>query len=89
MAATAPAPARPAGCSRTAGLRGAVAAEWTKLVSLRSTWYLLLGAAVLTGVIAPPRVSSPTIRGPHPPDLPSSPNSTAPDWWWRHWRCSR
>ncbi|WP_031032343.1 ABC transporter permease [Streptomyces albus] len=52
MAATAPAPARPAGCSRTAGLRGAVAAEWTKLVSLRSTWYLLLGAAVLTGVIA-------------------------------------
>ncbi|WP_307866058.1 ABC transporter permease [Streptomyces smyrnaeus] len=52
-AALAPPTAAPRGTrSRSAGLRGALAAEWTKLVSLRSTWYLLLGAAVLTGVIA-------------------------------------
>ncbi|MBO8184665.1 ABC transporter permease [Streptomyces sp. DW4-2] len=33
-------------------MRGALAAEWTKLVSLHSTWYLLLGAAALTGTVA-------------------------------------
>ncbi|MBO8193601.1 ABC transporter permease [Streptomyces oryzae] len=38
--------------SLPSALRGAVSAEWTKLVSLRSTWYLLPGAAVLTGTIA-------------------------------------
>ncbi|MDJ1137418.1 ABC transporter permease [Streptomyces iconiensis] len=36
-----------------AGLRGAVAFEWTKLVSLRSTWYLLLAAAVAMALAAP------------------------------------
>lgn len=34
------------------GLRGAVAAEWTKLFSLRSTWYFLLTAAAVMGVTA-------------------------------------
>jgi ABC-2 type transport system permease protein len=40
--------------SRTGGggLRGAVAAEWTKLFSLRSTWYFLLAAAAVMGVTA-------------------------------------
>ncbi|MGP3988668.1 ABC transporter permease [Streptomyces sp. 3N207] len=37
---------------RSTALRWAVAAEWTKLWSLRSTWYLLLGALTLTGLIA-------------------------------------
>ncbi|MEW2218669.1 ABC transporter permease [Streptomyces sp. NPDC006990] len=37
---------------RRTALRWAVAAEWTKLVSLRSTWYLLLGALTLTGLVA-------------------------------------
>lgn len=36
-----------------AGLRGAVAFEWTKLVSLRSTWYLLLTAFAVLGLAAP------------------------------------
>lgn len=34
------------------GLRGAAAAEWTKLWSLRSTWWCLLVALVVTGVQA-------------------------------------
>lgn len=34
------------------GLRGAVAAEWTKLFSLRSTWYFLCAAAAVMGVAA-------------------------------------
>lgn len=34
------------------GLRGAVAAEWTKLWSIRSTWWCLVVALVVTGVQA-------------------------------------
>ncbi|MFG2503672.1 ABC transporter permease [Streptomyces sp. NPDC048441] len=34
------------------GLRGAVAAEWTKLFSLRSTWYFLCTAAAVMGMTA-------------------------------------
>ncbi|MEV0321705.1 ABC transporter permease [Streptomyces sp. NPDC050658] len=40
------------GNARSGGLRGAVAAERTKLFSLRSTWYFLLTAAAVMGVTA-------------------------------------
>ncbi|MFI6522172.1 hypothetical protein ACIBF1_41950 [Spirillospora sp. NPDC050679] len=36
---------------RDGGLPGAVAAEWTKLWSLRSTWWTLAGAFALTGLM--------------------------------------
>jgi hypothetical protein len=34
------------------GLRGAVASEWTKLWSLRSTWWFLVSGAALLGLSA-------------------------------------
>lgn len=37
---------------RGGGLAGTIAAEWTKLWSLRSTWWCLLGTAVLMGLFA-------------------------------------
>ena len=37
--------------STAAGLRGSVAAEWTKLWSVRSTWLNLVGAVLLTGLL--------------------------------------
>lgn len=43
-----PVPAR----ARSGGLRGAVAAEWTKVRSLRSTWLFLLTAVLLMGATA-------------------------------------
>ncbi|MFC7646920.1 hypothetical protein ACFQX6_45060 [Streptosporangium lutulentum] len=36
----------------TGGLRGAVASEWTKLWSLRSTWWCLVSGAALLGLSA-------------------------------------
>lgn len=52
-AGLAPRPAGRAESGAAAGLRGAVAFEWTKLVSLRSTWYLLLVAVAVLGLAAP------------------------------------
>jgi ABC-2 type transport system permease protein len=37
--------------STAAGLSGSVAAEWTKLWSVRSTWLNLVGAVLLTGLL--------------------------------------
>lgn len=37
--------------STAGGLRGAVAAEWTKLWSVRSTWLNVVGAVLLTGLL--------------------------------------
>ncbi|GAA2148520.1 ABC transporter permease [Actinomadura napierensis] len=45
--------ARTGGAERTGGgLPGAVAAEWTKLWSVRSTWWGLAGAAALMGLMS-------------------------------------
>src|SRR3954466_11147901 len=37
--------------TREGGLRGAIAAEWTKLWSVRSTWWCLLSAAMVTAAV--------------------------------------
>ncbi|GAB3960785.1 ABC transporter permease subunit [Actinoallomurus acanthiterrae] len=37
--------------TRDGGLRGAITAEWTKLWSVRSTWWCLLSAAVVTAAV--------------------------------------